>query len=152
MNRTAILKSIAALALTAGLLTAPGAPAFAEPAAPVAVELRIENVVAGRGSLRIAMFDERNWLSNQVVIAARTQAAGETVRVRLNAPGAGRYGLAIYQDVNGDGRLNRNMVGIPTEPYAFSNNAPANFGPPAFSAAAFTVGEQGGATAVRLRR
>ena len=34
----------------------------------------------------------------------------------------GEYALAIYQDVNGNGKIDKNFVGIPTEPYAFSNN------------------------------
>jgi uncharacterized protein (DUF2141 family) len=34
----------------------------------------------------------------------------------------GIYALAIYQDVNSNGKIDKNMMGIPTEPYAFSNN------------------------------
>jgi uncharacterized protein (DUF2141 family) len=34
----------------------------------------------------------------------------------------GTYALAIYQDVNSNGKIDKNMIGIPTEPYAFSNN------------------------------
>ena len=34
----------------------------------------------------------------------------------------GTYAMAIYQDVNSNGKIDKNMIGIPTEPYAFSNN------------------------------
>jgi uncharacterized protein (DUF2141 family) len=34
----------------------------------------------------------------------------------------GTYALAIYQDVNGNGKIDKNLIGIPTEPYAFSQN------------------------------
>ena len=34
----------------------------------------------------------------------------------------GEFALAIYQDVNSNGKIDKNMVGVPTEPYAFSNN------------------------------
>jgi len=34
----------------------------------------------------------------------------------------GVYAMAIYQDVNSNGKIDKNMIGIPTEPYAFSNN------------------------------
>ena len=34
----------------------------------------------------------------------------------------GTYALAIYQDVNSNGKINKNFIGIPTEPYGFSNN------------------------------
>ncbi len=32
------------------------------------------------------------------------------------------YALAIYQDVNSNGKIDKDLIGIPTEPYAFSNN------------------------------
>ena len=34
----------------------------------------------------------------------------------------GVYAMAIYQDVNSNGKIDKNVVGIPTEPYAFSDN------------------------------
>jgi uncharacterized protein (DUF2141 family) len=34
----------------------------------------------------------------------------------------GTYALAIYQDVNSNKKIDKNMIGIPTEAYAFSNN------------------------------
>ena len=43
------------------------------------------------------------------------------------------------------------MMGIPNEPYAFSNNAPARFGPPDWEAAAFVVGADGVAQTLTLR-
>ena len=36
---------------------------------------------------------------------------------------------ALFHDVNGDGEMNTNPFGIPTEPFAFSNNARGSFGP-----------------------
>ena len=34
----------------------------------------------------------------------------------------GTYALATYQDVNSSGKIDKNLIGIPTEGYAFSNN------------------------------
>jgi uncharacterized protein (DUF2141 family) len=51
----------------------------------------------------------------------------------------GRYAVAAYQDRNGNRRLDKNMVGIPTEPYGFSNGARGSMGPPSFESAAFDV-------------
>jgi uncharacterized protein (DUF2141 family) len=42
-------------------------------------------------------------------------------------------------------------MGIPTEDYAFSNNAMGNMGPPSFEAAKFQVSEAGASTKVSLR-
>jgi uncharacterized protein (DUF2141 family) len=45
----------------------------------------------------------------------------------------GEYALAIYQDVNDNGKIDKNLIGIPTEPYAFSNNYKPTVKAPAFS-------------------
>jgi uncharacterized protein (DUF2141 family) len=34
----------------------------------------------------------------------------------------GTYAISIYQDVNKNGELDRNFIGIPKEPIAFGNN------------------------------
>jgi uncharacterized protein (DUF2141 family) len=42
-------------------------------------------------------------------------------------------------NIDGDGKLNKNMFGMPTEPYGFSNNARGSFGPAKWSNAKFSV-------------
>jgi uncharacterized protein (DUF2141 family) len=108
-------------------------------AEPIALDVRVDNVRPDQGAIRIAMYAEGAWLSGEPSAALETAASGSSVTLRLEAPAAGRYGLAAYQDINGDGQLNRNAVGIPSEPYAFSNDAPIQFGPPAFAAAALEL-------------
>ena len=46
-----------------------------------------------------------------------------------------QFAIAAYHDENGDGELNRNRLGIPTERYGFSNNARGLTGPPSFQEA-----------------
>lgn len=52
---------------------------------------------------------------------------------------AGRYALAVIQDQNENGHLDKNKMGIPTEPFGFSNNVIGAFGPPKFHRAQFEV-------------
>jgi uncharacterized protein (DUF2141 family) len=51
----------------------------------------------------------------------------------------GRYVIAAFQDTDGDGKLTKGALGIPREPFGFSNGARARFGLPAFDAAAFEL-------------
>ena len=51
----------------------------------------------------------------------------------------GDYALKLFHDVNNNDRLDTNFLGIPTEPYAFSNDAQARFGPPAYDKAKFSL-------------
>jgi uncharacterized protein (DUF2141 family) len=41
---------------------------------------------------------------------------------KINDLSYGEFALALYQDVDSDGEIDKNGLGIPTEPYAFSNN------------------------------
>ena len=51
----------------------------------------------------------------------------------------GEYALAIYHDENGNGKLDSNFFGMPTEDYVFSNYAKGTFGPPSFEDAKFKL-------------
>ncbi|MGD8176407.1 MipA/OmpV family protein [Marinimicrobium sp. ARAG 43.8] len=64
--------------------------------------------------------------------------AGEPIEV--NAP-SGDYAVLVFYDENGNGELDRNFVGIPSEPIALSNNYRPK-GPPSFSQARITLREE----------
>ena len=49
--------------------------------------------------------------------------------------------MNAFHDENGNGELDTNLVGIPSEGYGFANDPVIRFGPPDFEAAAVTVGE-----------
>ncbi|HYD28603.1 DUF2141 domain-containing protein [Brevundimonas sp.] len=74
-------------------------------------------------------------------------AAGETTATFEGLP-AGEYAAKAFHDVDGDGEMDANPFGLPTEPYAFSNNAVGNMGPASWERARFTVS---GATAQTIR-
>jgi uncharacterized protein (DUF2141 family) len=52
---------------------------------------------------------------------------------------SGKYAVAVFHDKNKSGKLDKNMLGIPTESYGFSNNARETFSAPSFSSASFEV-------------
>ncbi|MGJ7609191.1 DUF2141 domain-containing protein [Variovorax sp. LT1R20] len=77
---------------------------------------------------------------------AGTALASQMVPMRAGAaqlvfPGLapGRYAVRVFADENGNGKLDTNLFGMPTERYGFSNDAKGNLGPPEFDAAAIGV-------------
>ena len=84
-----------------------------------------------------------------VASAARAATTDDIVIVFPDLP-AGDYAVAAFHDADGDGTLNANFVGMPTEGYGFSNDARGFMGPPTFDAAAIAVGP--GAEAARAAR
>jgi uncharacterized protein (DUF2141 family) len=51
----------------------------------------------------------------------------------------GTYAGSTFHDANSNGRLDKNVLGIPKERYGFSRNASRPFGPPLFEEAAFDL-------------
>ena len=49
----------------------------------------------------------------------------------------GEYGVMLYHDKNGNDKLDKNIVGVPKEPYGFSNNAKAELGLPPYEKVKF---------------
>jgi len=49
----------------------------------------------------------------------------------------GTYAIVVIHDENVNGKLDTNLLGIPTEGYGFSNDAKVLFGTPSYSAASF---------------
>ena len=43
--------------------------------------------------------------------------------IKVSLPNSPTIAIACFQDINGNQKLDTNTFGIPTEPYAFSNNA-----------------------------
>ncbi|MBV9656181.1 MAG: DUF2141 domain-containing protein [Acetobacteraceae bacterium] len=78
--------------------------------------------------------------SRRAIVKAR---AGDVDAVFHDLP-AGKWAVAAFHDVDGDGVLKKNWLGIPLEGIGASRNPRRVFGPPRFDQAALTVGAQGG--------
>ena len=51
----------------------------------------------------------------------------------------GEYAVMIYQDENLNGKMDSNMMGIPTEDYMASNDSKGFMGPPKYKNAKFSI-------------
>ena len=65
------------------------------------------------------------------------KVTGEKAVAAFQDVPAGTYAIAVFQDTNSNGKLDKNFFGIPKEGYAFSNNVFGTFGPPDFKDASF---------------
>ena len=80
-----------------------------------------------------------NFLGDKPYTDFEAKTNGETnLTYTIDLP-EGSYSMAFFQDLNGNKVLDKNLIGYPKEPFAFSNNAPANFGPPKWKDAVFKI-------------
>lgn len=104
------------------------------------VEVRLSRAGAG-GSVRIAICPGEMAYEKEAGCIARTlPATGSMVRLHITELPPGTYAVKVFHDVNDNGKLDTNWMGIPNEPYGFSNDAAGTFGPPGFKDASFVVG------------
>jgi uncharacterized protein (DUF2141 family) len=127
------------------LLTASAACAsFAVHAADLTII--VNNVQQDAGQVMLALFnsaeDFPKTISQGTLALAKERSPSGQVRLSFKGLAPGQYAASAYHDIDGNSKLNANLMGIPSEPYGFSNKARGNFGPPAFKEAAITVGEQ----------
>lgn len=105
----------------------------------------IENVRSPEGNVMLALYGSKaNFLSRQdqgLMIAADKRTNNDSVTLVFKNLPKGRYALSSFHDLNGNGQLDTNLYGIPSEPYGFSGQASKHFGPPSFDDAAFDVND-----------
>lgn len=107
------------------------------------LSVQVDGIASDRGTVRIAMYrQEAGYLDGNAAMAVRLGKAAACVPgVTVNFPDIppGEYAIKVFQDENDDGKLNRNLFGIPTEPYGISNNVRARFSLPPFGKALIDV-------------
>jgi uncharacterized protein (DUF2141 family) len=111
---------------------------------PGILQLEISGLNNSAGDVYIAVFDSNDtWLGEETVLLEKvdiqSSLSGEMVVAEAQLP-VGEYALTVFYDVNGNGDLDTNFIGMPKEPIALSNNAKARFGPPKYKDAKFNLG------------
>jgi len=123
-----------AFALTAALAVV----AFASAATAEPVTFQFETGQR-TGVIMLAIYDSaQTYGGGRPVVAEALPVTAGVSEITLDLP-VGDYGMKAFHDVDGDGRMNTNPFGMPTEPYAFSNNAVGNMGPASWDRARFSV-------------
>ncbi|MBX2946792.1 MAG: DUF2141 domain-containing protein [Cyclobacteriaceae bacterium] len=104
------------------------------------LKIVVQKVQPGQGRIRICLFDNEKDFLNRARQCIDVDATGETsVQTTFQQVENGTYAVVVYQDMNSNGKLDRNWMGLPAEPYGFSNNPSTLFGPPSFSKASFSL-------------
>lgn len=135
--------------ITAGLGMALLSPLLSFTAPPT-TELKVEvtSLRSGEASqLWVSVFVETGFLEKSVQTKNVT-VNGKSAQVVFALP-PGTYAVSTYQDVNGNKKLDRYLVGKPKEPYGFSNNV-RPFGPPSFKDCRFELGSASKSISIQL--
>lgn len=99
------------------------------------LKIIVKNINANQGMMRLALWDGANGFPKDYRTSIDQVSVSVTNEVEYTFKNLskGPYALAIFQDLNNDENLNTNAVGIPKEPFGFTNNPRLLFGPPTFN-------------------
>jgi uncharacterized protein (DUF2141 family) len=103
--------------------------------------INITNIERMQGTVEIGLFNSKDRFLEEgqamKTLSIKVKNSSETVVIK-DLP-KGIYAVSMYHDENADGKLNSNFLGIPSEPYGFSNNFRPKFSAPTFKDCQFSL-------------
>ena len=134
------------------ILSAAASAALAQPAPSGGLTLTFSGLEP-RGHVMGAVFASEAAYNGQGAPARAFRIAAGSAEVSEQIAGLapGRYAIKAFHDLDDDGAMDANPFGLPTEPYAISNNARGAMGPARWADAAFEVDADGTVHTITLR-
>ena len=106
--------------------------------------IEVSNVEAAEGELSVGLYDSAETFCTDTGFAFaknfKVNQKGQLTIQFTDIP-YGDYAIAMYQDINLNGDIDKNIIGIPKEPYAFSNKARAKWSAPTYEETKFDFDE-----------
>jgi len=115
-------------AMTAALTMALTGAAPAAAAEPGCATVEVQNVRPQQGRLMVAAFLNAESFSKAAARSLDLAAGEATMRFEICGLAGDSVALTLYQDLDSDGRMGRNLLGMPTEPWGASGK-PGMMGP-----------------------
>jgi uncharacterized protein (DUF2141 family) len=93
------------------------------------------------GKVNVALYNSASTFNdpNQAYRELFLNCTGGNMTITLDSLVQGEYAFAIFHDENNNQQIDQNLLSIPTEGFAFSNNAMGTFGPPNWTQSKFSV-------------
>jgi len=126
---------------------------FSTSAQTYSLDIVVSGIHSDKGTLYLSLYNSEKGFPKDPKTAFRL-TYGRIVNgistFRFDHLPKGTYAVACYHDENGNGKLDNNFFGIPTEGTGASNNATGFMGPPRFRDAKFTL-DRDTAITIRIR-
>ena len=101
--------------------------------------IEVTGIESQNGNVLVAVFNNETDFLKKPVFKKMAKIDGEKVTVTFENIENGTYAFSLFHDENSNNELDKGTFGIPSEPYAFSNNASGFMGPASFSDSSFKL-------------
>jgi len=101
------------------------------------IKVNVSGFPSNKGQAYVALFNSSESFPTygKQLIGKIVEIQDRSCTVSFSNLAKGSYAVAVYHDVNKNKKLDKNLLGMPTESYGFSNNARATFSAPSFNEA-----------------
>ena len=146
------VSSLCSLLIGANLLGA-ATPAAAPAAETASVTVKVSALVSTSSTVKLYFYNTRAGFlkRGQWAFSKSVKPEGkDEITLPVDLP-KGEWAVAITQDLNNNDKVDKNFLGIPIEPYAFSNNIHPTLAAPDFNECKFTVSGPGQVVSIVLK-
>ncbi|MFT6165775.1 MAG: hypothetical protein ACJAV5_002030 [Vicingaceae bacterium] len=108
---------------------------FSTPTEKHKLSIKVEGITEIKGNLGILLFNSEDGYPEAGKRALRSytiKVESESMIIELGEFPTGEYAVTLMQDKNMNGIMDKNMIGIPKEPFGFTKLQEIPFGPPSF--------------------
>ena len=110
------------------------------------LDINVRLTPKAHGQLAYLVFDSASGFPVNAEKAVRRDfvpilTSTDQLHIGLDLP-PGVYAVSVYEDLNGNHKLDRTLLGIPREPVGVSNNPHSRMGPPRFEDCSFRIGSK----------
>lgn len=121
------------------LLNAQNSSAPGDTGNDVSISVKVPDIAGDKGEVHFALYDSEEHFNKRESKDRKESAISDgQAKVVFENVTPGIYAILCFHDVNMNGRLDFNEMGIPVEPYGSSNNV-FRMGPPLFEDAKFSI-------------
>jgi uncharacterized protein (DUF2141 family) len=95
-----------------------------------------------QGQLMVALHRSETTFDNENATPFKysiVKVSSSSTQVVFAGIPAGEYAVSLIHDKNNNKKLDKNLIGIPKEPFGFSNNPKILTGPPRFQECSFNI-------------
>ena len=112
---------------------------FAQENETVTVTLDVTITKYNKGAILLALYNSEENYMEDTYKTAKVRVINNKATILLKDISKGVYAFSLFHDLNENEKLDTNFLGIPIEPYGFSNGEKGRFGPPKFEKVQFSI-------------
>ena len=103
------------------------------------INITIKNIKTIQGAIIIDIYENKSDFLKKNLKSQTIAVDDIEMRISFKDVKSGEYAIGVIHDINDNGKLDTNFIGIPKEPIGTSNNPRPRMGPPKWDDAKFVL-------------